>query len=1338
MPESCVYIPKIGEKTFFELKKTYGYDTAWSIMLQGMNDEFIADNKDTLVLDKDGVPTAESLMKTKYMQNLVGASKIIDAEQQKFQPAIDTAENYTSLLEQAKNFNDRSQFRNMVTAVVDRNKDDETLLQVRLVQRTEATERAFLNQYSAAKLADRLVRMFSPLGITMGKLSEVEKNAGRVGVIRFDTLRKIGEDIIHTIDVANNMEGVQAVSEEFSHLIIRALFDSPLVQRSLAMLQDDASALREILGSEYEDTVSYHNGDTALVAEEALGQLLQRNLIRQESAMEAPARKPLIKRLIDFVRNLFSRYDAREVRDAITESDAYMSQLAKELFSGETQVTRQNIENIQSNASFNALSDRIERNIKVLRDARLAESKRPYITRNVDEDKLKNVLRGIGIYIDAEDDAGKTLEGILVYAREALKTLRGLDVQFNAMKHLAPEAQMSFLREVRQYIQSYGEFIEALSNIQIEEGELSEDDIDEFENMADKTVQIGDEEFSISGVLKDLRDLSENLNTRFFREAAPKYAAYLQQFVTTSDGLIPMADGSRISVGELLKEAPSDISFFDRWLDGANESSDPIMRLTDAAVKNVKNKVQKRTMDFVRRVQKLMLEAEGLGIRSFDWVFERDSDGKKTGNYLAPCSYSSFNAAYEAEKKRLDLIYGKNPQDPAQRHSKTVAMDNWAEKYGIWVDGKLIPQEGKWKSTQYQRLSDAQKTILKKFLDLKEELDSYYPENSTYTVKAIQMRKGSYQRLANSFSSPKAFLDNLKQGVIEDLFITASDEGEYGISQDTIDYEGKHHMVLPVLFVRNLENPDELSDDIFGSMMAYAYSAINYDELDKVVDTLEVGRTLINDYRKITENTGRKKIREKVNRFSDRNDRRFVHISETSFATQQFNEYLDSKIYSRYLKEGGSFELFGKQTNANKIASLLLKYSSIAQLGLNWLANTANVLTGVSMQNIEAACGEYFKATELAKADIIYAGLMKDFIPEVASRIKTSKLALFDEMINYKGGYRENLSASQKRNIIERVFGPSFLFFGQDAGDHWMYNRTAIAMALRKKVKLPDSDTFVSLWDALQTRNTFQGNNKIKEMYLPEGAVDEEGNIVDMQQFGREVLRVNQTLFGVYNEDDASAANRVALGRLLLQYKKWMKPQFNKRFQKKQYDVTLGKEIEGYYRTFLRVANEAIRGHFQLQSLKDSLSDTDKKNLARCFTELLQLAAVYAIANIIEWPDDKDRPWAMKMAEYSAQRLTHELGNLAPTPLMLTEMSKTFESPIASASAVKNFSIFVSSVFKPRTDWTNELQSGTYKGHSTLYKNFMKAPFPGVAQYRMLDRFMNDLDTGIAYYIRSY
>lgn len=65
-------------------------------------------------------------------------------------------------------------------------------------------------------------------------------------------------------------------------------------------------------------------------------------------------------------------------------------------------------------------------------------------------------------------------------------------------------------------------------------------------------------------------------------------------------------------------------------------------------------------------------------------------------------------------------------------------------------------------------------------------------------------------------------------------------------------------------------------------------------------------------------------------------------------------------------------------------------------MGFNYLANIANVTTGVSMQNIEAVAGEYFNVKELAKADATYLALMKDYVAELGSRNKKSKLALID------------------------------------------------------------------------------------------------------------------------------------------------------------------------------------------------------------------------------------------------------------------------------------------------------------------------------------------------------
>lgn len=102
------------------------------------------------------------------------------------------------------------------------------------------------------------------------------------------------------------------------------------------------------------------------------------------------------------------------------------------------------------------------------------------------------------------------------------------------------------------------------------------------------------------------------------------------------------------------------------------------------------------------------------------------------------------------------------------------------------------------------------------------------------------------------------------------------------------------------------------------------------------------------------------------------------------------------------------------------------------------------------------------------------------------------------------------------------------------------------------------------------------------------------------------------------------------------------------------------------------------------------MSDHEKANVKRALTEMIQCFAVWCLANIVEWPDDKNRPWAMKLAEYSSKRLTHELGNLTPSTIMVNEMLKTVKSPAASLSLVGDLTRLVGSSIDPR-DWTNEI-----------------------------------------------
>ena len=288
-------------------------------------------------------------------------------------------------------------------------------------------------------------------------------------------------------------------------------------------------------------------------------------------------------------------------------------------------------------------------------------------------------------------------------------------------------------------------------------------------------------------------------------------------------------------------------------------------------------------------------------------------------------------------------------------------------------------------------------------------------------------------------------------------------------------------------------------------------------------------------------------------------------------------------------------------------------------------------------------------------------------------------------------------------------------------------------MALETEVMIDGKKT--NLWDALDVI-TAEGSSNVK-MLNYKSILPVEGSDFTIAKFSRKAAHINQILFGIYNEEDANVANRIVLGRALQQYRKWMVPAYEHRFQKLQWDNTLKVWREGYHRTFVRFVYGLARGGFHWNAEMQKLPPELRANVNRAITEMVQFMAVLAIAKYARFGDDKSkkRSWGLKLAEYASKRLVHELGGLAPSPYMVRETLKTVQTPFPVLSVIKNATNLGLSLIDP-TDWNDEIQSGPYKGMSTLHKNFIKAPLPGIAQYRQINKFIEDIDNSISYYAR--
>lgn len=1348
MAQSCLWRPTKGRQVFQRLEPYIGYDKAWKVIGVASNSNFRNDYKESLSLDAEGFPTYESLLNNDYIQkNVIGLNNVAGIKSREFKTVEDTIDNYGKLLSEALKYNRDNSNSNFI-AIVDHDNDG---IKINILEKTDRSLEKFKEQYAVHTINNRLGNMFSPIGITPEMLTKEEVEAGRTGSTQFNAALGIANSAASVVKISNNMEGVQALTEEFSHVLVDALYDHPLIKRVLRLISKE-DTLKKLLGDkDFNDTYDFYNGDITMVAEEALGKLLRDKLVEgvrirvDDDYKIAPEVKAptninnLLSRIKNYIKNLFKKTKYDDIANVINEANTIMSTLSKELLSNKIEINKKSINSRNRDAIFNSLSDRIDRNIEVLKEAINTEVKRSKLLREEGKYGRKKVEQ-LKKFINNRD---KSALGVMTYAYKGLEMLRNTQDNLNSIDLLTFEDKVKTLIDTKTILHSFGSFIDTFNEI-INDEEGREDNL--FEETFKIKVNGGEVEIKAGELLSEINNLVKRIIAQYVTTSVPVFTKFLKD--SLGEDLINLLlkhNGNKKEIEELIKNSGHDISFMDLWVDSMRDSSNPILQAYDKIVKNANDKARTNALSMFKEIQSLRKEIESEGFTDFEFMFEKDSKGHKSGNYVNPnYNWAEYYRQLRLFEKELDKKYGENPKgnDKIERNKE---RRKWLEENSRF-DNELnrIPKSEKFPAAQ---LTSAQQRVLDKFLEYKERIDKLYPENRVNKYKAVQVRKDGIQRLFDGGINPVTIYKNWKEDLASTYLDRSDDDQVFGESTGGLtNFDGTEYMRLPVLYANRLHNPDELSTDVFGSLYAYAAAATKYEQMEKIVAPLELGRDIIEG--KVTKQTrmnvdesrGQKKIIETINHLGQKIQRPVV-MSTDSNIVRKLDMFMETQVYQRYLKDEGTFNVFGQKVKTSKVVSSLLRMGSVAQLGFNFLANLANATTGIAMSNIEAAAGQYFTAKELAKADAEYTKLIPAYIAEAYARNKSSKLALFDELFNVRQDFQNAKFHTERKNLLKRIFGSGIQYLGQEAGDHWLYNRIAIAMVKHIKVKYQGKET--TLWDVLSIRD-HEGTN-IKEMYVPEGVTDMYGRTIDNERIGkisRRIAAVNQSLFGIYNEEDMNAANRVSLGRILMQYRKWIKPQFNRRFEAKRTDLDLGEEIEGYYRTTWRIGAELIRelkrGEFQYTLFKDNLNDTEKGNIRRALAEMVQFIALSFLVMFFNGAgddkDDKDMPYSIKLARYVGNRLVHETGNLAPSYTMFNEMQKTINNPAAILGVIGDISKFISSVVHP-SSWTDELQSGEFKGHSRLYRNFFNLPLPVLSYLRQWHRTYDDLDRSIQFYI---
>lgn len=1343
MARNCAIIPQVrnnkgqvvDSKLFKGLLAYTGNNRleATRLYLITKSSEFIKNWNPRLTLDENNEPTLRSLLQKTNLSDVIPESKVLERLNREIgyykrgmdRPAlwVNNDENYQKLLQKAISFNQTSDFRDDYVAKIIKIQDTES---PRIFIGVKVEKRNRLNSIDADKMAynanlnSRLRDILAANGIAVGALTDLEKRMGINGVTDFDVARTAANGMIEMIRLANGIEGEKALPEEFAHFAIEAMGESPLINRLINNLSS-SGLIGEILGDEYETYNTLYKGDTAKLAKEAAGKLLAKHLLKSEPIGQKPY-KNLLERVILAIKSFFKTMNANQIQKAMYEADKDFGRLARDILNGRMD-EEINVENISSSGLFYQTNERVQRDKKLLQNIMNNELKRLkiYEKRNPNSQFSAN-QRLLIDRLEIELADNNEVEGIYAFLDNALEELQKVSNRLEVLRNTPAtnaNERASVLRDVRNYMYSYKNIIEDIRKALVDEERYTD-------NRYGQRVRVALDNASI---------LIGDLFVKYNDVSMPLFVDFIKPFVGENI-MIPFGKfkGKVIKAEDLVKMADEDISVFDRWLDSMADSSDYMLKVMDQAVKKSKEQARLRTIDVMKQLQAATIKLEKAGIKNTDWMFERDSKGNLSGNYISEINQALFKEKVREMFKSLNEKYGKNPVgENAEKYKKE--RQAWFDANMEIVNGKKVPKMSIYGNKQYQRLNAAQKEYYDTVMNIKSQLDSYLPEKYTTLTNAVKIRKDLLERVKSS--------DGVRSGAkqiwesIKDEFIRRTDDVDFGDRATVKDFEGNEVQTLPIYFtkLKEGESANDLSTDIVSTLTAYAAMANDFDEMNKVIDVLELGRDLLRE-RQVIQTQGGKPLVEKFKAVGRKVESKLTKEGEATRFVQRLNDFFEMQVYGRYMADEGTF---GKTNiDKGKVANFVNRVTSMNNLALNVLSGISNLATGKVMMRIESFAGEFFNEKNTITADRIYGQSLPAYLAEIGNRVKTSKLALWDELFNVMQEYEQDVREVNfdRKTWFSRMFGTSTLFFMNNAGEHWMQNRTSLALADAYKMKAPNGK-IVSLWDAMEVVPIDKNNKKAgAKLQLKQGYTKADGSAFtqdDIIKFSRRSAAINQRMHGIYNKADRSAIQRLAIGRMGMMFRKWIKPSLNRRFKSATYNYDLDAWTEGYYRTsgrfLLQLARDLRETQFNLAARWNELTPTEKANIRRALTETGHFLAVMAIIGLIEWSDDKDRPWLVRMAEYQARRLYTELGAMIPGKPMISEGLKIIKSPAAGVNTIENM-LDLTKLLNP-WNYMDELQSGRYEGHSTAYKSFFESPI--IPMNRTIYRGLHP-ETGIPFF----
>ena len=402
--------------------------------------------------------------------------------------------------------------------------------------------------------------------------------------------------------------------------------------------------------------------------------------------------------------------------------------------------------------------------------------------------------------------------------------------------------------------------------------------------------------------------------------------------------------------------------------------------------------------------------------------------------------------------------------------------------------------------------------------------------------------------------------------------------------------------------LRSTPSTGEISTDLATSLIKFSAMAENFETMATIDDTLNAMMTVI-------ENRSYQPSQGSGISFIDKIKGKVTGAPKSKYAKNENTKKRAQKWMSQVYYDNENIT----KGAGDKIAEGIIQLSSLSYVAFNPFGNFNNYLISRVNNNIELLAGRFVSRQAQIRAsrefnkralpdmvsrtgaavvdavDVLLLGKIpglksSEYDPKKANSKYEAFVDMFRMMDKMSELREQGADSSEGKTWFERAAEWGYVM--QDAAEYNVQTKMGMAVLMDTTLRntnqnSPDYNQTLSLYDAFMY-DAKTHTNIIKKDYTQVVKLDKQNKIIPGSErdytdefrydLRNKIREINKQIHGNYAREDRMVMQQNTLGKLAVQFKKWVAPAIRARYQREYFDENLG-WMEGRYRSALSFLN---------------------------------------------------------------------------------------------------------------------------------------------------------------------